>query len=101
MTSSVNQIDQGIAISGNLIYGNITDLLNQANQYIEQNSDSSNDDFIIDCQDMQRLDSAGIALLLEWHKRISLKDKKCRFLSLSNQAKSLIKAYRLQSLIAA
>jgi ABC-type transporter Mla MlaB component len=48
---------------------------------------------------MERIDSAGIALLLEWQRLSTNDNLNCRYEGLPKQAKKLIEAYRLQSLI--
>ena len=102
MSSGLTKTDQGMAISGKLVFSSVADLLNQGNQYLEQKRNSNkNAVFEIDCQAMQRIDSAGIALLIEWHRQCVEAKMTCRFVKLSDQAQSLIQAYRLQSLIAA
>ena len=72
-------------------------------QYIKQHSNKNSNEppFLIDCKEMERIDSAGIALLLEWQRQFKNTDLTCLFKDLSKQAQSLITTYRLQSLIAA
>ena len=102
VSSTILKTDTGMKVSGKLIFTNITDFLNQGNQCIEQNSGSDQvHSFEINCQEIQRLDSAGIALLLEWQRKCSEAKKRCSFSELSTQAQSLIKAYRLESVITA
>jgi len=98
MTTSITQTNQGMAVTGNLVYANVTELLNKANQYIETNRNSDKDKFIIDCKNMKRIDSAGIALLIDWQRESSKANKTCHFVEMSDQVKSLIQAYRLQPL---
>jgi len=98
MTYSITKTDQGMALTGNLVYANVTELLNQGHQYIEQSLDSNLNEFIIDCKEIQRIDSAGISLLLEWQRKSNKVKKACHFIGVSDQAESLLKAYQLQSL---
>lgn len=103
IASKAIQTEQGMSLSGDLVFSSVADLLEQGNtklkQYLSQNPSSSS--FVIDCKEMERIDSAGIALLLEWQRQCKNAEKNCRFEGLSNQAQALIEAYRLQSLIAA
>jgi len=98
-TSKVIKSEQGMALSGTIVFASVADLLAQGNQHLKQHSNDSS--FVIDCKAVTRIDSAGIALLLEWHRQCKNDNKVCRFESLSKQAQALIEAYRLQSLIAA
>jgi len=79
MTSAINKTEQGLAISGKLVYSTVADLSELGNQVIAESNQNTVD---IDCQSMERIDSA-------------------RFVNLSDQAKSLIQAYQLQTVIAA
>lgn len=101
MTSSVVKTDQGIAVTGNLVYANVSEILKQADQFIEQSLNSNQDEFIVDCKNIERIDSAGIALLLDWQRESSKTNKSFQFVEMPDQAKSLIQAYRLQSVITA
>lgn len=107
MTSTITKIDQGILVTGNLTFDNIKGLLDldtlMSNQVdsLNQANGSNKNDFVIDCHNVERIDSAGIALLLKWKKEILNKKGACRFEGLSKQVKSLVQAYRLESLIQA
>lgn len=94
----VEQREKGMTISGSLIFANVTTLLEKGCALIKQHDGGS---FVIDCSAITRIDSAGIALLLEWQRQSKNKNSVCRFVGLSNQAQSLIQTYRLQSLITA
>jgi len=96
--SEIVKSEQGMTVLGSLVFANITTLLEKGSGVIEQ---YQGDSFVIDCTEMKRIDSAGIALLIEWQRQSKNCKIVCRFEGLSNQAQSLIKAYRLQSLIAA
>lgn len=101
MTSTITKTEHGLSINGNLTFDSVNVLLDQGVQLIEQSNNSNKNEFVIDCNDMQRIDSAGIALLMKWKKEINKLKQTCQFAGLSNQAKSLIQAYRLESLITA
>ncbi len=95
--------EQGMALSGALVFGSVVDLSEQGNQHFKQYRDQHQGDspFVIDCTGMERIDSAGIALLIEWQRQCKNDNKVCLFEGLPKQAQALIEAYRLQSLIAA
>jgi len=103
VTSKVIESEQGMTLSGALVFTSVADLLGQGNkhlkQYLELNPNDSS--FVIDCKAMERIDSAGIALLIEWQRQCTNDNKTCRFEGLAKQAQALIEAYRLESLIAA
>jgi phospholipid transport system transporter-binding protein len=48
-------------LSGDLVIGSVTTLLNQAHSLFAQHGQ-----IVIDFKDVPRVDSAGLALLLEW-----------------------------------
>lgn len=98
--------EQGFTLSGDIVFSNVSDLLKESDSYLKNglsnNSNKSKDlTFVVDCKGMSRIDSAGIALLLEWQRQFTAVKKSCVFQGLSNQAQALIEAYRLQSLIKA
>lgn len=98
MVSSISKTDQGLAITGELVFANVTELSDQGNQIIIDANQQ--DEFEIDCSEMERIDSAGIALLLQWQRETSKNNRACRFVALRDQSKSLIQAYKLESIIA-
>ena len=95
--SKITKSEQGMEISGALVFASVSDLLEQGNQQLKQHQDEST--FVINCKAMDRIDSAGIALLIEWQRQCKDKNKTCRFEALPKQAKALIEAYKLQSFI--
>ncbi|MGK0271797.1 MAG: phospholipid transport system transporter-binding protein [Cocleimonas sp.] len=100
IASKVEKREKGMTVSGSLVFANITSLLEKGCELIRQHQGGS---FVIDCSAVKRIDSAGIALLLEWQRQSQSRNKNavCRFVELSSQAQSLIQAYRLQSIISA
>ncbi len=97
MAPNISKTEKGIAITGKLVFANIAALSEQSNQmFVDQ---KQHNDFEIDCSEIERIDSAGIALLLHWHREKNRNNKTCRFVGLRDQTKSLLKAYRLESVI--
>jgi len=91
-----------MAITGDLVFANVTELVEAGKQHIQESLQSDIGDAVeINCSELQRIDSAGIASLLEWQRQCGDADKACRFVGLTEQAESLIQAYRLQTLISA
>lgn len=93
---SMKNTEQGIALSGALAFISASDLLKQGNELLASNSNNS---VVIDCENVTRIDSAGIALLLEWKRHCDSNNKTCEIKNLPQQAISLLETYRLQSLI--
>ena len=102
VTATVIKSDQGMALSGALVFASVSDLIEQGNQHLKQHHNQPENDsvFVIDCESMNRIDSAGIALLIEWQRQGKNNNLTCRFEGLSKQAQALIEAYSLESLIA-
>jgi len=94
--SQVRKTEHGISLSGDFVFSNIVELKEQCDRYLEQNNSSM---LLFDCSEIQRLDSAGIALLVSWKRQSKNAKKDCRFEALPNQAQALIEAYHLQSLL--
>ena len=90
--------EQGIILSGALVYASVSRILEQAKGFFKQHKSES---FVVDCTSMDRIDSAGIALLLEWHRKSTNINSKCRFVGLSKQAQALVDAYHLKAVISA
>lgn len=103
VSSQVIVSEQGMTLSGALVFSSVADLVEQGNQIFKKyrKEDQTESIFVIDCKAMERIDSAGIALLIEWQRQCKNHNASCRFEGLSNQAKALIEAYRLQSIISA
>jgi anti-anti-sigma factor len=51
---------------------------------------------IIDCSQLEHIDSAGIALLLDWKQQLTCQQKQLRLQALSKQALALMQALNLQ-----
>ena len=65
-TSKVIKSEQGMSVSGMLVFSSVADLLEKGNECLKQHQ---SDSLVIDCNAMDRIDSAGIALLLEWRRQ--------------------------------
>ena len=82
--------EQGFTLSGDIVFSSVSDLLKESDSYLKNglsnNSNKSKDlTFVVDCKEMSRIDSAGIALLLEWQRQFTAVKKSCVFQGLSNQ----------------
>ena len=99
--SKINKSEQGLTVIGELVFSNIANLHADSEALLKHHVANSNEaeSLIIDCKQMTRIDSAGIALLLEWQRQLIQLNKHCVFKDLSTQALSLISAYHLKSLL--
>ena len=78
-------------LKGNLTYDSIGDLIHQ-----KLVSDGFNANEIkISCNHLKRIDSAGIALFIQWQRECEKNNKQLQFIDLPNQAVSLLKANQL------
>ena len=94
---SVEVSEQGLQLQGDLVYSSVSDVIKAGDDLLRQHQ---GENVIINCKKINRLDSAGISLLIEW-KRLCLKlNKKCQFEGLPQQAVALLKTYKLNNLLA-
>lgn len=89
---TIKATKQGFSISGNLVYSTVSDLIETGKQQIKQ---LEIDKIQIDLDSVERIDSAGVALLLGWKRECLLLKKSCYFQDIPQQAKSLLKTYNL------
>ncbi len=83
---------QGFRISGDLAFATVAELPETGREKIQTHP---GDDFCIDLASLERIDSAGIALLLGWKRDCIKAHKNCYFKSIPQQAKRLIDTYKL------
>lgn len=88
--------EKGFGIHGNLAFLNVSDLVKKGNKLINQLDVNT---VQIDLSDVERIDSAGIALLLAWKRECLSAKKTCQLQGASQQAISLIETYQLQSVL--
>ncbi len=81
----------GYQLQGSLVYNSVNDLIAKGSEAIAFKSDTVQ----IDCKQLSRIDSAGIALLISWQRYCDKKNQKMQLNNLSIQALSLIKANKL------
>ncbi len=93
--TSVNFSEKRLNLIGDLTFSNASNLLAEGNILLEK---SRVEPVIINLDKVTRIDSAGIALLLEWKRSCSIKNQKVFLEGVKEQAKSLIETYKLQTL---
>ena len=95
----LEKTEEGIfTVSGQLIFNTVSKLLNKIQFLIDETTQDQL--IIIDCSSLSRMDSAGIALLLDWKREASLVGKNIEFRKLPQQAKAIIRAARLSRILA-
>jgi phospholipid transport system transporter-binding protein len=87
----IEQTDGYYLLSGKLVFDTVGDLA----QHILR----GNDRIIIDCSNVSHMDSAGIALLVEWKRQAYRLGQDLLLKDLPQQAKAIIKATRLDTLL--
>ena len=104
--NKVNGIDADITANGNglkltgaLVFSSASALLEKSALLLESQIQSSAATVNLDCSEMTRIDSAGIAVLIEWKRECNLHKKSFSILNLPDQAKSLVETYRLKDVL--
>jgi phospholipid transport system transporter-binding protein len=87
---------QVLVLNGSVVYASVAVLLEAGNVLLESSEDKS---VVIDCEEVSRIDSAGIAMLVEWRRWCKNHKKKFKIEGLPEQAQSLIETYRLQQVL--
>ena len=93
---NLNSFQNGLQLSGSLVYANASELLEQVTPLLEG---LQTNEIKINCKEVTRIDSAGIALLIEWKRWCANNNKHCQIEGLQKQAISLIETYRLQEVL--
>jgi phospholipid transport system transporter-binding protein len=85
------QNKSGYQLQGSLTYDSVGDFIRKGLSLIRVDTDKVQ----IDCQQLSRIDSAGIALLISWQRHCEQNNSKFQLVNLPHQAISLIKANKL------
>lgn len=85
----------GYQLQGSLVYNSVDALSKQGSDAINNKSDSVK----IDCKNLSRIDSAGLAIFISWQRYCEQNNKKIKFIHLPQQAISLIKANKLDNFL--
>lgn len=95
----LEKTEEGIfTLSGQLIFNTVSTLLNKS--LLLMGDIAQEQPIVVDCSSLSHMDSAGIALLLDWKREASLLGKGIEFRQLPQQAKAIIHAARLSSILA-
>jgi len=88
--------ENGFKLDGDLVFASVSDVIDEARNSLNQ---VTSETVSIDCQSLSKIDSAGLALMVEWKQWCKENQKKLQLTGLSRQAKSLIETYRLQQVL--
>lgn len=88
--------EQGLMVKGDLVFATVSSVREKSYGILEN---YHKNEFVVDCSDMSRIDSAGIALMLEWKQWCNENKKKCHLKGLQAQGVSLIETYTLGDLL--
>ncbi len=82
MSAILRQINPGeYQLQGSLNLDSVVRLLTQSEMMFHKTPDS----LTVDLATVQRVESAGLALLVEWRRRAGLADKQIRYLNVPSQ----------------
>ncbi len=87
---------QGLELSGNLVYSSASAADKAAKTLLEKHLGSL---ISIDCKNMTKLDSAGIALLLDWKRWCDNNKKQFELKNINDNAMALISSYKLNKIL--
>jgi len=82
-------------VSGELTFATVTGVLGQSRALFNQ----ANEPIEIELGDVERFDSAGLALLIEWMRMASAQGKVIRFFKLPEQMMAIAAASDLESIL--
>lgn len=102
VTQKVTQIapnDIGFKITGALVYSSASSLLEKSMLLMKNQFKTEDTSINFDCSEVTRIDSAGIALLIEWKRTCDQNNKQFSITNLPDQAKSLVETYRLKDVL--
>jgi len=86
--------DGSFALTGSLSFKNVTALRSQGIDLF-----SEADTLVVDLSDVQRSDSAGVALLVEWMRFARSQDKTISYLNIPQQMLAIVRASSLDSIL--
>lgn len=93
---NLESTQNGLKLGGPMVYANASELLEEVIPLLEG---LQTNEIKINCEEVIRIDSAGIALLIEWKRWCANNNKQCKIEGLQKQANSLIETYGLQEVL--
>ena len=95
-SARILSIEQGLQVEGDLVYATLSDVDKCSSRLL---SEYQGESVHIDCTKLNRLDSAGIALLLEWKRWCLQNNKQFKLVGVKEKATSLISTYKLADIL--
>ena len=83
--------DGGLAVAGRLTFDTVPEVLRQTADWIARASDA----ITVDLAEVERVDSAGVALMIEWMRLARERGRSVSFARLSDQVREVIRVYGL------
>ncbi len=88
--------EEGFNLCGELSFSNASVVLKKAKAHFD---DIQVNSVTIDLSKLEKIDSAGIAVLLAWKRLSNIKNKKLHIINAQEQIVSLIKTNKLHSVL--
>ncbi len=95
-STPISYTEEGFNLSGELIFSTASSVLSKANAHLAKLQAET---VIIDLSKLDKIDSAGIALLLAWKRSCETNNKKLEIKNAQKQTVSLIKTNKLDAVL--
>ncbi len=95
-SASVSTSDKGVDLVGSLVYSTVASILSEGGKHLENHQADS---ISINLSKLERIDSAGITLLLDWKRLCDKQNKKFQVVGAQAQATSLITTNKMQGVL--
>lgn len=89
--------DGNLSLKGAINHQTIPELLKLSNKYFNNREPK---DIVIDLKDVTLSDSSGVALLIEWMRQASRRQKNIRFLNIPQQMLEIAKVSGVDKILA-
>ena len=93
--AEIQSNDGRLKVSGELIFATVTGVLAESRGLFAQTDETIE----VELGEVKRVDSAGLALLIEWMRMASAQDKAIRFINLPEQMMEIAAASDLESIL--
>lgn len=92
--ANINKVGDGMyTISGSLVYESVPTFAKDAEKVLDFSTDT-----VLDLSDVKLVNSAGIALFVDWYSRFLRQRGKLRFTNISDHLKQLVNVNGLDQL---
>lgn len=93
--TEILRVDGGFKVSGELTFATVTEVLSESRRLFARAGDSIE----LELGEVTRVDSAGLALLIEWMREARALDKTIRFFDLPEQMMAIAAASDLDAIL--